>query len=88
MVVPRGLSASALLNLVREQCRGFGEIIDIKLMPALSDSRLIFVQMRTETESHELSQALAQTWFGDVVAIQVRYAPEIPNDCEQAAKTI
>jgi hypothetical protein len=78
--VPRGLSASALVSLVRAQCTGFGEVIDIKLMPPLSESRLIFVQMRTETQRHELSQALGQNSFGDVVAIQVRYAPETLND--------
>src|SRR6476620_161429 len=87
MVVPRGLSASALLNLVREQCSQVGEIVNIRLMPPLSESRLIFVHMRTKTQAYELSQTLGQTVFGDVVAIQLTYAAEIPDDVEQVRKS-
>jgi CheY-like chemotaxis protein len=85
--VPSGLSESALLTLLRDQCSQVGEIIDIKLMPSLSEGRLVFVQMRTKTQAYELSQTLGQTVFGDVVAIQLTYAAEIPDDVEQARKS-
>ena len=60
MVVPRGLSEQRLVELIIERCRFFGQATNIRLMPALPDGRLVFVEMGNTKESHQVSRAMVE----------------------------
>ena len=74
MVVPRGLSEQRLLDLIIERCGCFGQVTKIRLMPALPDGRLVFVEMGNTKQSHEVSRAMGGTAFGHrTAAIRLGY---------------
>jgi len=90
LVVPRGLSEQRLVELIIERCGFFGQVTNIRLMPALPDGRLVFVEMGNTKQSNQVSRAMGGTVFGyRTTAIRLAYfGQRSPSDVEKISPVL